>query len=158
VQYHFPDSWTVAEFVRGTLRLEGWAEAWRDIFTTIDTLKADEAETALKEMSVELWQKHSYQAEEVDRVVLCVEHEVRNGDRTIWHRSYSADEVGNERGSAMARLVSLTVSLAVQSILAKELPAGVLAGISDRKLVRAWIDELRSMGESIRLTDHVAQG
>lgn len=158
VQYHFPDSWTIAEFVRGTLRLEGWAEAWRDIFTTIDTLKADEAETVLKEMSVELWQKHSYQAEEVDRVVLCVEHEVRNGDRTIWHRSYSADEVGNERGSAMARLVSLTVSLAVQSILAKELPAGVLAGISDRKLVRAWIDELRSMGESIRLTDHVAQG
>ena len=102
-QYHFPEQWNVAEFVRGTLRLEGWAEAWRDIFTTIDKLKADEAETVLKEMSDELWQKHSYQADEVDRVVLCVEHEVKNGDQTIWHRSYSVDEIGNEKGSAMAR-------------------------------------------------------
>ena len=42
----------------------------------------------------------------------------KNGDRTIWHRSYSVDEVGNEKGPAMARLVSLTVSLAVESILA----------------------------------------
>jgi saccharopine dehydrogenase (NADP+, L-glutamate forming) len=157
-QYQFPDSWTVAEFVRGTLRLEGWAEAWRDVFATIDNLKADETETVLKKMSQELWQKHSYQEDEVDRVVLCVEHEVRSGDHTIWHRSYSVDEIGNENGSAMARLVSLTVSLAVQSILAKELPAGVLAGATDKKLVRAWIDELRSMGESICLTDHLAQG
>jgi saccharopine dehydrogenase-like NADP-dependent oxidoreductase len=157
-QYQFPDSWTVAEFVRGTLRLEGWAEAWQDIFATIDNLKADETETVLKKMSQELWQKHSYQADEVDRVVLCVEHEVRSGDHTIWHRSYSVDEIGNENGSAMARLVSLTVSLAVQSILAKELPTGVLAGATDRNLVRAWIDGLRSMGESIELTDHLAQG
>jgi saccharopine dehydrogenase (NADP+, L-glutamate forming) len=156
-QYHFPDQWNVAEFVRGTLRLDGWAEAWRDIFTTIDNLEVDEAETVLKEMSDELWQKHSYQPDEVDRVVLCVEHEVKNGDHTIWHRSYSVDEVGNEDGSAMARLVSLTVSLAVQSIIAKELPAGVLAAISERNLIRAWIDELRSMGESIGLTDHVEQ-
>lgn len=150
-QYHFPDSWKVSEFVRGTLRLEGWAEAWRDIFATIDNLRAEDAEAVLKEMSDDLWQKHSYQPDEVDRVVLCVEHEVRNGGRSIWHQSYSVDEVGNERGSAMARLVSLTVSLAVQSILARELPAGVLAATSDRDLVRSWIDGLKSMGESITL-------
>lgn len=154
-QYHFPNHWNVVEFVRGTLRLEGWAEAWRDIFTIIDSLKADEAETVLKEMSDELWQKHSYQPDEVDRVVLCVEHEVKSDEHTIWHRSYLVDEQGNENGSAMARLVSLTLSLAVQSIIARQLPTGVLAAVSDRDLVRSWIGELRSMGESIDLADHV---
>ena len=156
-QYHFPESWTVAEFVRGTLRLDGWADAWKEIFDTIDHLKADDAETVLKEMSDELWQKHSYQPGEADRVVLCVEHEVKDGDQTIWHKSYSVDEIGNERGSAMARLVSLTVCLAVESVLAGELPAGVLAASADRSRVRAWIDALRTMGESIVRTDHVGQ-
>ena len=157
-QYRFPDSWKVGEFVRGTLRLEGWAEAWRDIFTTIDNLDPGEAEVVLKAMSDELWRAYSYQPGEADRVVLCVEHEVKDGEQTIWHESYSVDETGNERGSAMARLVSLTVSLAVQSVLAGDLPSGVLAATSDRALVRAWLDELRSMGESIVRTDHVGHG
>ncbi|MEJ6701971.1 MAG: saccharopine dehydrogenase NADP-binding domain-containing protein [Akkermansiaceae bacterium] len=154
-QYHFPEQWNVSEFVRGTLRLEGWANAWQPIFDTIDNLKPEDTETVLKEMSDELWKNYSYQPDELDRVVLCVEHEVKDGDQTIWHQSYSMDEVGNEKGSAMARLVSLTVSLAVQSIVAKELPAGVLAAVSERKQVRSWIDQLRSMGESIKLTDHI---
>ena len=106
-------------------------------------------------MSDELWQKHAYQPGEADRVVLCVEHVVKDGDQTVWHRSYSVDEIGNERGSAMARLVSLTVSLAVESILNGQLPAGVLAATSDRQLVRSWIETLRTLGESIELTDHL---
>ena len=106
-------------------------------------------------MSDELWQKHAYRPGEADRVVLCVEHEVKDGDQTVWHRSYSVDEIGNERGSAMARLVSLTVSLAVESILNGQLPAGVLAATSDRQLVRSWIETLRTLGESIELTDHL---
>lgn len=153
-QYHFPKSWKVAEFVRGTLRLEGWAEAWSSIFDTIDTLKPDKAEATLKQMSGELWQQHAYQPDEADRVVLCVEHEVRDGDETVWHRSYSVDEIGNERGSAMARLVSLPVSLAVEAILAGDLPAGVLAATSEKEQVRSWLDKLQSLGESIILTNH----
>ena len=137
------------------MRLEGWSDAWSDIFDTIDNLKPETAEAVLKEKSDELWDNYSYKPGEADRVVLCVEHEVKDGDQTIWHKSYSLDEIGNENGSAMARLVSLTVSLAVQSILAKELPAGVLPAVSDRTLVRSWIDKLRSMGETISLTDHL---
>ena len=68
-------------------------------------------------MSNELWKKHAYQPSEADRVVLSVEHEVKQGDKTVWHHSYHIDETGNERGSAMARLVSLPVSLAIESIL-----------------------------------------
>ena len=153
-QYRFPAEWNVAQFVRGTLRLSGWADAWGDIFNTIDRLKSDESEAVLKSMSDELWQKHAYQPGEADRVVLCVEHEVLRGNETVWHRSYCIDEVGNERGSAMGRLVSLTVSIAVLSIVANELPAGVLAATSDRTLARAWIDQLRSLGETIVLTNH----
>ena len=153
-QYRFPNSWRVEEFVRGTLRLDGWAEAWREIFATIDQLGADDAEPALKQMSDQLWQNYAYAPDEPDRVVLCVEHEVRDDELTIWHRSYSVDEKGNDQGSAMARLVSLTVSLAVESILAEELPAGVVAATSDRALVRKWIDKLRAMGESIVLEEH----
>ena len=37
-QYHFEDHWPVKEFVRGTLRLNGWADAWSDVFTEIETL------------------------------------------------------------------------------------------------------------------------
>lgn len=152
-QYHLPEHWQIAQFVRGTLRLEGWAEAWQDIFTTIDNLHDDDAQVVLKQLSDKLWQEHAYQPGEADRVVLCVEHEVKDGDQTLWHKSYTVDEVGNERGPAMGRLVSLTVSLAVQAILAGQLPAGVLAATSDRQLVRDWIASLCSMGESIRLHD-----
>jgi saccharopine dehydrogenase (NADP+, L-glutamate forming) len=30
--YRFDPSWRVKDFVRGTLRLNGWSEAWRDVF------------------------------------------------------------------------------------------------------------------------------
>lgn len=154
-QYHLPEHWQIAEFVRGTLRLEGWAEAWQDIFNAIDQLHDDDAQVVLKQLSDKLWQEHAYQPGETDRVVLCVEHEVKDAGQTIWHKAYTVDEAGNERGSAMGRLVSLTVSLAVQATMAGQLPAGVLAATSDQSLIRQWIASLRSMGESIRFYDAV---
>ena len=103
----------------------------------------------LRELSADLWRENAYQAGEPDRVVLCVEHEVTDGSETVWHCGYSVDEVGDERGSAMARLVSLTAALAVESIRENRLPGGVLAATSDRSLIRSWIGGLREMGESI---------
>ena len=153
-QYHIPESWKVSEFVRGTLRLDGWAEAWSDIFQTIDAVPLEKTEAVLQEMSNELWKKHAYQPGEADRVVLSVEHEVKDGDKTVWHHSYLIDETGNERGSAMARLVSLPVSLAVESILEGELPAGVLAASDDPQRIHEWLDALRSFGEVIQHTEH----
>ncbi|MEM7294743.1 MAG: saccharopine dehydrogenase C-terminal domain-containing protein, partial [Pseudomonadota bacterium] len=37
--YHFDPDWQVDEFVRGTLRLNGWSQAWADIFNEIETLE-----------------------------------------------------------------------------------------------------------------------
>ncbi|MGB1129537.1 MAG: saccharopine dehydrogenase, partial [Haloferula sp.] len=79
---------------------------------------------------------------------------VKDGDKTVWHHSYLIDETGNERGSAMARLVSLPVSLAVESILEGELPAGVLAASDDPQRIHEWLDALRSFGEVIQHTEH----
>lgn len=155
-QYQIPSSWKVSEFVRGTLRLDGWAEAWSDIFKTIEEVSPDETESVLQEMSKELWAKHAYQPGEADRVVLSVEHEVKNGPKTVWHQSYLIDETGDDRGSAMARLVSLPVSLAVESLLNGDLPAGVVAASDDPQRIHDWLDQLRSLGEVIKHSDHGA--
>ena len=106
----------------GDLRLEGWAEAWRDIFTTIDNLEANEAETVLKAMSDELWRKHSYHPDELDRVVLCVEHEVREGDRTTARAGTSAS--GFLGGAVIIGLV-LATGLAVKTVRKKRRNAGI---------------------------------
>ena len=36
-QYGFDEAWPVKEFARGTLRLNGWAEAWEGVFAEIET-------------------------------------------------------------------------------------------------------------------------
>ena len=40
-EYGFGDDWNVQEFVRGTLRLDGWSDAWADIFAEIETLEGE---------------------------------------------------------------------------------------------------------------------
>ncbi|MFT5351702.1 MAG: hypothetical protein ACI9MF_002526, partial [Gammaproteobacteria bacterium] len=147
--YQFESEWQVDEFVRGTLRLNGWAEAWKDIFTEIDTLEGEAGERRLERMSEELWRTQAYNDGETDRVVLCVELEARNNDSSVWHHRYTIDAIGNDKGSAMARLVSLTLSLAVDAIAAGKIVAGVSTAPSEPVLVQEWIDALRQMGERI---------
>ncbi len=154
-QYHFDPGWPVQEFVRGTLRLEGWSEAWSDIFRELDGLRGPDGETRLREMGEELWRRYPYGEDDPDRVVLCVELEARGDERTLWHRGYGIDARGNHRGSAMARLVSLTVSLAVDSIVADELPAGVSAGPVEPELVSDWLARLSRLGEEIFEVDYL---
>ena len=149
--YQFQADWSVQEFVRGTLRLDGWAQAWQDIFSTIESLDTDNETKVLQEMSKDLWQRYAYAKDEADRVVLCVELEACREDRCAWHRSYSIDALGNDRGSAMARLVSLTVSLAVDSLARGEINAGVSAAPSDPALVQQWFSTLENLGERIEL-------
>ncbi|WP_062268993.1 saccharopine dehydrogenase family protein [Endozoicomonas arenosclerae] len=150
-QYGFAEDWTVQEFVRGTLRLNGWSEAWSSLFEKVDTLKGDKGMEELASISDELWEKYQYEPGEPDRVVLSVELEVKNstGETTLFKQSYGVDEAGNERGSAMARLVSLTVALAAESLLANKLATGVTAAPHDPKLVKSWLDQMSDMGEHI---------
>jgi len=144
--YHFDDIWQVEQFVRGTLRLSGWTKAWEPIFKEIETMSDEDASARLTAMSDELWSKHAYAKGELDRVVLVVELEVQDeSGKVVWHQKQTIDDVGNEEGTSMARLVSHTVSLAVQSILAGDFSAGVQAAPSDTHIVQGWLAQLSEL-------------
>ena len=146
-EYGFGENWNVREFVRGTLRLDGWAEAWQEIFALVDSVDGEAAQQALIEKSDALWQKYQYIDGEPDRVVLSVDLQVDKEETTVWHQSYCLDACGNENGSAMARLVSLPVSIAVESVHNGNIPVGVSAATKDVDAVKKWFAELASLGE-----------
>ncbi len=71
-QYEFDPNWPLKEFVRGTLRLNGWASAWANVFLEIESLEGPSGETRLQEMSDTFWAENAYDSDEPDRVILCV--------------------------------------------------------------------------------------
>ncbi|MFC6689045.1 saccharopine dehydrogenase family protein [Jhaorihella thermophila] len=152
-QYEFDPNWTVREFVRGTLRLNGWAEAWSDVFREVETLSGPEGDARLKEMSDRFWEENAYDEGEPDRVVLCVGLKAERDGQEVWHKTWVMDAWGDERGTAMARLVSIPVSLAVEAVLNRQIPAGVHAAPSDPKLVQAWLDEVGHLAQHLQLVD-----
>ena len=70
--YNFDDDWPIRSFVRGTIRLKGWAAAWAPVFAEIETLDGPAGEARLAEMAAQFWRDNAYAAGEPDRVVLCV--------------------------------------------------------------------------------------
>jgi len=144
--YHFDDAWKVEQFVRGTLRLSGWTTAWDYLFEEIESMTSKDMQPRLTALSDTLWKEHSYAEGELDRVVLVVELEVQDlKGKVVWHQTQSIDDQGNEEGTSMARLVSHTVSLAVQSSLAGEFAPGVHAAPSDSNIVQRWLAQLSEM-------------
>ncbi|MBO9413207.1 MULTISPECIES: saccharopine dehydrogenase family protein [unclassified Ruegeria] len=155
-EYQFEDHWPVKEFVRGTLRLNGWADAWSDVFTEIETLSGPEGDARLKEMSDQFWDENAYDEGEPDRVVLCVGLKAEKEGVETWHKTYVMDAWGDARGTAMARLVSIPVSLAVEAVLNRAIPAGVHAAPSDPKLVQAWMAEIDKLAQHLQVVDQQA--
>jgi saccharopine dehydrogenase (NADP+, L-glutamate forming) len=154
--YGFQPHWQVRDFVRGTLRLNGWAEAWSDVFAEIESLEGEAGEARLRALSDELWSAHAYGEGEADRVVLCVALTVREAGRAVFDRTYVLDARGDERGSAMGRLVSHTVAQAVRSVAAREIPAGVSAAPSDPRLVARWLDLVQTQAQHLQIVDDLA--
>lgn len=150
--YGFEDSWKVKNFVRGTLRLNGWAEAWKDIFAEAGTA----TDARLQEIADKLLAENAYDADEPDRVVLCVALEAEKDGTPVYHKTYVMDAWGDARSSAMARLVSIPVSLAVEAVLDRAVPAGVSAAPSDPKLVAGWLDQVQSLAQHLNVVDHLA--
>ncbi|MDB3928058.1 saccharopine dehydrogenase NADP-binding domain-containing protein [Paracoccaceae bacterium] len=153
-QYKFDPSWRVKDFVRGSLRLNGWAEAWADVFREIETLKGTEGDQRMKEMSQEFWSKHAYGANDPDRVVLCVSLQAERDGAVVWHKTYVMDAWGDEDGTAMARLVSVPVSLAVQAVLDGKISAGVSAAPHDPDLISEWLKRVDSLAQHLTIVDH----
>lgn len=153
--YRFDPNWPVKTFVRGTLRLDGWAAAWADVFAEVETLNGPKGDARLSEMSDQFWRDHAYDKGEADRVVLFVSLMAEGDDTPVWHQTYAMDAWGDEHGSAMARLVSVPVSLAVQSVLAGTVPAGVSAAPHDPAIVQEWLTEIGGLAQRIQVVDHL---
>ncbi|WP_319414247.1 saccharopine dehydrogenase family protein [uncultured Cohaesibacter sp.] len=154
--YGMGADWNVDTFVRGTLRLDGWSDAWADIFRFVENeLDGPDGDAKLAAMSEKLWTEYAYDESEPDRVVLVVELKASKDGKMVWHKDYALDSRGDKEFSAMARLVSVTVSLAVESVLEGALPAGVLAAPSDPTTIHRWFEEIKADGDEFHLTEHV---
>lgn len=153
--YRFEPSWRIKEFVRGTLRLNGWAEAWKDVFAEVETLQGPEGDERLREMSEEFWRDNAYGEDDPDRVVLCVSLKAEKDGVPVWHKTYVMDAWGDARGTAMARLVSVPVSLAVEAVLNREISAGVTPAPHDPKLVQRFLSEVDVLAQHLQVVDHM---
>ncbi|AML50758.1 saccharopine dehydrogenase family protein [Falsihalocynthiibacter arcticus] len=150
-EYHFDEHWKVKEFERGTLRLNGWADAWADVFNEIGSVSGPEGDERLQEMSDQMWRDHAYEKDEPDRTVMCVDFKAERDGIPIYHKTYVLDAWGDARGSAMSRLVSVTMTLAIESILNRELPVGVSAAPKDLKLVENWMTAIEPQAQFLAL-------
>ncbi len=156
-QYKFDPVWDVQDFVRGTLRLNGWATAWDGVFKEVETLQGPEGDARLKEMSDQFWADHAYDDGEPDRVVLCVGLRATRDGQEVWHKTYVMDAWGDTRGSAMARLVSTPVSLAIEAVQAGAIAPGVHAAPSDPALLAQWMQAIDAQAQHLQIVDHLAR-
>ena len=154
--YRFDPAWKVRDFVRGTLRLNGWAAAWAGVFAEIETLSGPEGEARLAGMAAEFLRENSYAPGEPDRVVLFVSLRAENAGRVMFDETWAMDAWGDARGTAMARLVSMPVSFAVESVLNREIAAGVHAAPHDQKLIDSWLGQVRGLAQYMERLDHLA--
>ena len=157
--YRFDPAWKVRDFVRGTIRLNGWAEAWAPIFAEIEGLEGaspSEVDAALTARADALLKDNAYAPGEPDRVVLFVALKAERDGRPVFHETWALDAWGDERGSAMARLVSVPVSLAVESVLNREIPAGVHSAPHDPRLLAAWLGQVQRLAQYMARVDHLA--
>lgn len=152
--YRFDPAWRIEDFARSTLRLLGWAEAWRPVFDALDR-EDPEAEARLTRLADRLGRENAYDPDEPDRVVLIVDMAVSRDGRPVWHKTWTLDARGDARGSAMARLVSGPVALAVEAILAREIPAGVHSAPHDERLVRRWLQAMETQADHLAKTDRL---
>lgn len=154
--YNFDPAWKVRTFVRGTLRLDGWARAWAPIFADLETHTGPEGETHLAALSDRLLHENAYEKDEADRVILCVSLRADRGGEAVFHQSWVLDAIGDSRGSAMARLVSGPVSLAAESVLAGDFAPGVHPAPHDPRLVTRWLAAIGDWAQELRRIDHLA--
>jgi saccharopine dehydrogenase (NADP+, L-glutamate forming) len=155
-EYRFDTAWKVRDFVRGTIRLNGWAEAWAPVFAEIETLQGPEGEARLAEMAAGFWRDNAYAPGEPDRVILFVSLKAERDGRPVFHETWAMDAWGDERGTAMGRLVSVPVSLAVEAVLAREIPVGVHPAPHDPRLLTRWLAEVAKLAQYMARVNHLA--
>jgi len=154
-EYRFDPAWTVRDFGRGTIRLNGRAEAWGPVFAEIESLQGPEGDERLAEMAADFWRDNACAAGEPDRVVLFVSLKAERHGRAVWHETWALDAWGDARGTAMARLVSVPVALAVEAVRAGDLAPGVRSAPHDPSLVARWLGEVAKLAQHLARVDHL---
>ena len=155
-QYNFDRDWTLQDFVRGTIRLKGWSEAWSEVFAEVEGLVGPEGDVRLREMAEGFWDQHAYAKGEPDRVVLFVRLAAERDGAAVYDREWVLDAQGNDQGSAMAQLVSIPVAMAVESVLRGEFPPGVHAAPEDPELVGKWLVEVGEIADHMAKVNHLS--
>ena len=152
--YRFDPDWKVKDFVRGTIRLNGWEAAWTPVFREIETLEGPAGDARLAEMAAQFVAENSYAPGEPDRVILFVSLKAERDGRPVFHETWAMDAWGDARGSAMARLVSTPVSFAVESVLKREIAVGVHGAPHDPKLLDSWLGQVRGLAQYMERVQH----
>lgn len=158
-EYRFEPYWKVRDFVRGTIRLNGWADAWAPIFAEIEGLEgksAAEVDAALNARAAALLKDNSYGEGEPDRVILFVALKAEKDGLPVFHETWAMDAWGDARGTAMARLVSVPVSHAIEGVMKREIPAGVHGAPHDPRVLTRWLGEVRGLAQYMERIDHLA--
>lgn len=133
-EYNFDKGWQINEFVRGTLRLDGWKKAWTEIFNMLDQKSTDQDELIIRK-SEELWNNNQYLKNEEDRVVLYVKLQANKDGKEIYNGSYFLDEKGLGENTAMGKLVSITLSAVIDLMLENKFQPGVQAAPSQKNVI-----------------------
>lgn len=149
--YRFDKNWKVKDFVRGTIRLNGWAKAWDPVFREIETLSGPAGDARLAAMADEFLKENAYAPGEPDRVILFVSLKAERDGKVVFHETWAMDAWGDERGTAMGRLVSMPVSFAVESVLKKEFTPGVHAAPADPKILASWLGQVKGLAQYMEL-------
>jgi len=150
-EYLFSPEWKIKEFVRGTLRLNGWTLAWKEIFNMLEKQDAN-IEEQIQQKSDELWNNYRYDKNEEDRVVLWVNLEAEQQDKKVFSSTYQLDEKGSGENTAMAKLVSITLSAAVDLMLQNKIQPGVQAAPSNKHIIDYFFKVLSDY--SIKIDHH----
>ncbi|MCG8919041.1 saccharopine dehydrogenase NADP-binding domain-containing protein [Actinokineospora sp. PR83] len=140
-QYGFPDRWRGRQFVRGTVRHEGWRDAWEPVFAELRAPDPDRI-TALAD---DLAARYPTTATDRDRVVLAVSLTV--GD---WSGTRVVDLVGDADDSAMAKLVSTPLAAGVNEVVTGRTSAGLHRAAEDAAAVGRVLGFLRGQGITAR--------
>jgi saccharopine dehydrogenase (NADP+, L-glutamate forming) len=106
-------------------------------------------------MAAQFVAENSYAPGEPDRVILFVSLKAERDGRVVFHETWAMDAWGDARGSAMARLVSTPVSFAVESVLKREIAAGVHGAPHDPKLLESWLGQVRGLAQYMERVVHI---
>jgi hypothetical protein len=140
--YSFPAAWMVSTFVRGTLRLDGWSDAWKAVFEELPHASDDR----ITELAAELARRYPMSAADRDRVLMSVKLEVRPDRGASYTGEYVLDAVGTVAEAATPRLVSVPLACGILETIAGRVAPGLHQATDDPDSIRRWLTYLDRQG------------